>query len=40
MVCLGVGRGCHLDNGVAKGVGTTSGKGKERACNEWCMHAS
>lgn len=28
------GRGCHHDNGVAKGAGTTSGKGKERACNE------
>lgn len=26
------GRGCHHDNGVAKGAGTTSGKGKERAC--------
>lgn len=28
------GRGCHHDNGVAKGAGTTSGKGKECACNE------
>lgn len=26
--------GCHHDNGVAKGAGTTSGKGKECACNE------
>lgn len=28
------GRGCHHDNGVAKGAGTSSGKGKECACNE------
>lgn len=28
------GGGCHHDNGVAKGAGTTSGKGKECACNE------
>lgn len=26
--------GCRHDNGVAKGAGTTSGKGKECACNE------
>lgn len=26
--------GCHHDNGVAKGAGTTRGKGKECACCE------
>lgn len=38
----GAGRGCHHDNGVAKGAGTTSGKGKECACNEpgACMSSS
>lgn len=30
-VCVG---GCRHDNGVAKGAGTSSGKGKECACNE------
>lgn len=35
MVCQGAaGRGRHHDNRVAKGVGTTRGKGKERACDE------
>lgn len=35
MVCWGAaGRGCHHDNGVAKGAGTASGKGKECACKE------
>lgn len=26
------GGGCHYDNGVAKGAGTSSGKGKKCAC--------
>lgn len=35
MVCQGAaGRGRHHDNRVAKGVGTTLGKGKECACDE------
>lgn len=42
MVCRGEGGGGHHDNGVAKGAGTTSGKGKECACNELgaCMSSS
>lgn len=42
MVCQGAaGRGRHHDNEVAKGVGTTGGKGKECACDEpVCMSSS